>query len=125
MRERIKKVILIGAAVLLCGCAYAVFHIKTGFGVPCVFHLITGWNCPGCGITRMFASLFRHDLASAFRSNAALLCLLPGLLALAAYWIYRYIRYGTQRYPKAAEAVCWALAGIFISWGVVRNLIGM
>lgn len=125
MRERVKKTIIIGAAVLLCGCAYAVFHIKTGFGIPCIFHLITGWNCPGCGVTRMFADLLRLDFASAFRSNAVLLCLLPVLLGLAVCWIYRYIRYGTQRFPKPAEAMCWALVGIFAAWGVIRNLIGI
>lgn len=125
MRERVKKTILISAAVLLGGCAYAVFYTKTGFGIPCLFHLITGLNCPGCGVTRMLLYLVRLDFANAFRSNAVLFCMLPFLAILLAYWQYRYIRYGTAKSNKAIEIVCWIFVGVLLVWGVVRNLIGM
>ena len=125
MRARIKKVCIIGAAVLLSGCAYAVFFIKTGVGIPCLFHLISGFKCPGCGITRMLISLLKLDLPAAFQYNAAVLCLLPFLFPLLVYWVYRYIRYGFHQNPKPIEAICWVFVAILLVWGVVRNVIGM
>ena len=41
---------------------------------------------------------------------------------LRVAWTDKVVRLGIN---GTAEAACWALAGIFISWGVVRNLIGM
>ena len=125
MRERIKKVSLIGAAVLLGGCAYAVFYSITGIGIPCLFHLITGFKCPGCGVTRMLISLLHFDFTAAFRYNAVLLCMLPFLILFFAYWLYRYIRYGKRNNTKAMEIVCYVFVGILLVWGIVRNVIGM
>ena len=34
-----------------------------GQGFPCLFHLMTGLYCPGCGGTRAVRALFRGDLA--------------------------------------------------------------
>ena len=125
MQNRIKKVCLIGAAVLLCGCAYSVFFYKTGIGIPCLFHLITGFKCPGCGITRMLISMMHLDFAAAFHYNAVVFCMLPVLLLLLIYCIVRYIRYGTHKIGKAAEVICWILVCALLIWGIVRNVIGM
>lgn len=125
MRDRIKRVSIIGAAVLLCGCAYAVFFAKTGIGIPCLFHLITGFKCPGCGITRMLLSIVQLDFVAAFHYNAAVFCLLPFLLFLLGYWVYRYIRYGFRQNPKPVEAICWVFVALLLVWGIVRNVIGM
>ena len=35
----------------------------TGQGFPCLFHLLTGLYCPGCGGTRAFLALLRGDLS--------------------------------------------------------------
>ncbi len=125
MRDRVKKIVIIGAAVLLGGCAYAVFYQLTGIGIPCPFHLITGLNCPGCGVTRMLVYIMHLDLGNAFRSNAVLFCMLPFLLLLLGYWLYRYIRFGALRNNRAVEIVCWVFVGILLIWGIVRNIIGM
>lgn len=49
----------------------------TNIGIPCVFHQLTGFYCPGCGITRVVLSLLRLDFVQAFRYNPLLLILLP------------------------------------------------
>ncbi len=125
MRGRIKKTLFTGAAVLFLGCAYAFWLRMTGLGIPCVFHLVTGWKCPGCGISHMLLSLMRLDFGAAFGYNAVLLCVSPFLLVLSGLWICRYIRYGrsgTSRFERILEI---ALAGVLVAWGIVRNVIGM
>ncbi|HEY0335174.1 MAG TPA: DUF2752 domain-containing protein [Stenotrophomonas sp.] len=56
---------------------------------PCVFHLFTGYWCPGCGLTRMLHALVHFDLIGAWRMNPGVmlgLTLTPGLLAWKAGW---------------------------------------
>ena len=125
MRARLKKCILTSAAILCVGCAYAVFVRLTGLGIPCPFHLVTGLNCPGCGVSRMLLSLLRLDFRAAFRYNAALLCLSPVLLGVFGVHIVRYVRTGSRKSGPLLEGVEIALAVILVLWGVVRNFIGM
>ena len=53
-------------AVLLCGLLYFAFTSITGLGLPCPFRMLTGWLCPGCGITTMFIELGRLNFEAAF-----------------------------------------------------------
>ncbi len=124
MAKRLNKCILISAVTICVGCAYALFCHFTGWGLPCPIHLVTGLNCPGCGVSRMLLSLLRLDFAAAFHCNAVLFCLLPVLLGLFVYWIYRYIRYGERKNGPVAEGLVWVLVILLLLWGVVRNLIG-
>ena len=53
--------------------------------VVCLFRLTTGYDCPGCGITRSFRAMGRLDVEGAFRYNP----LGPELfLALLVGWLY-------------------------------------
>ena len=123
MRNRIQKVILISAIVLSIGCAYLIFYWKTGYGIPCPFHLITNLKCPGCGVTRMLVSLIQLDFSSAFRYNAVLLILLPVLIGLFTRWIYLYIRTGSCRGTYVDHALNMGSLVILLTWGVVRNFL--
>ena len=42
------------------------------YSIPCVFNLITGYYCPGCGITRMFISIYKLDFYQATVNNILL-----------------------------------------------------
>lgn len=122
MKRRAEKVILKGAVIIGFGCAYFVWLSLTGLGIPCLFHLVTGLKCPGCGVTRMLASLLRFDLAGAFAHNAVLLCMLPLLLFLASLSLIRYIRIGSRVMTRAENALILLCAAVLIAWGVLRNL---
>lgn len=39
------------------------------FKIPCLIKWIFGIECPGCGITRAYVSLFQLDLMQAFQYN--------------------------------------------------------
>jgi hypothetical protein len=55
----------------------------------CIFKALTGFNCPGCGMTRAAHALVHFDLATAFSMNPGMmtvLALAPGLLAWKFGW---------------------------------------
>jgi drug/metabolite transporter (DMT)-like permease len=51
----------------------------------CLFKLLTGMPCPGCGMTRAYLHLFKGDLAGAFYFHP-LFWLIPPLLLLVIFW---------------------------------------
>ncbi|MCX6895067.1 MAG: DUF2752 domain-containing protein [Verrucomicrobia bacterium] len=87
-----------------------------GFFPPCLFHELTGWNCPGCGATRAAHALLHGRLAEAWRDNALLVAALPRLAGFAVFrrrgraaWVFR-------------PAGLWILSGVLVVFMVVRNL---
>ena len=125
MEARLKKVLVKGAVILSIGCAYSIWFSYTGIGIPCVFHLVTGLKCPGCGVSRMLLSLFRLDFSAAFEYNAVLLCILPVLLPLLMLPLIRYIRTGNGRMTRLEAGISRVLVAVLLIWGVVRNLPGV
>ena len=120
MRPATRRVLLLAAAA--CACAAGAALSAAGFGVPCLFHLVTGLQCPGCGITRMIGALARADLAGAFHANAALTLLLPVLAVLAVRLAPRWVRTGTVRTTRAENAALWFCVAALAVFGVVRNV---
>lgn len=89
-----------------------------GFGFPtCPFHLLTGWNCPGCGGLRMTHDLLHGDVGAAIVDNVFLLVGLPML----ALWLILRWRSGRRLMPKSAVATVIVAAA---TWTVIRNLPG-
>ena len=66
MRKNIIKVYLIILAITI---PYAVFVEITGLGIPCIVFELTGFKCPGCGVSRMFIAMFRLDFYRSFLYN--------------------------------------------------------
>ena len=69
MGKRLRRVCLGAGVLLLCGLAYALWLRVGGFGIPCMFHTLTGLDCPSCGVTRMCMALLRLDFEAAFFIN--------------------------------------------------------
>ena len=71
-------------SVLLAGAAYLFLFEpgKTGFFPPCMFRLLTGFTCPGCGSTRAMHQMLHGHFLAAFELNPLLLLAIPfaGLL---------------------------------------------
>ncbi len=99
----------------------------------CVFHAVTGLDCPGCGSQRMLHALLNLDFRSAFEANALLLCSMPYLLL----WIV--VEFSPQRWPdhpkysprlrklhtalNSRTAVIIIVAALIL-WFIIRNLHG-
>lgn len=56
-----------------------------GGAIPCLWRSLTGYPCPGCGLTRGFASITEFDLVQSIRYNPeAILFTAIFILALLA-----------------------------------------
>lgn len=79
--QRLRKIMIGMSVCLLLGVLYALWLSLGGPGIPCIFHVLTGLDCPSCGVTHMCMALLRLDIPAAWRANAAILCLLPFFLS--------------------------------------------
>jgi len=120
--DRAKKMIKTNSLILLIGTIYLIWCRLTGIGIPCMFKSITNLYCPGCGITRMFLSLFQLDFTKAFYSNPLIFTLLP-------YGVFAYLRHSlyilkgkSYPYKEYHRYILIVILVITIAFGVVRNL---
>jgi hypothetical protein len=58
----------------------------------CLFHVLTGLYCPGCGAMRSLHYLSHGQLAAAFRYQPLLVAMLPILLMLVSKRFYELLR---------------------------------
>lgn len=111
MRKFIALIILLILYLLLSNH----FHIY----IPCPIKEITGFYCPGCGITRMFYSILKLDIYAAFRYNPLVFLTLP-------IGIYLYIDYLVRKdkslYKKIPEKLWYIFIVVFIIYGILRNI---
>ena len=121
-RQRLREVLKKTLPWLGLGVAYLLFCRLTGWGIPCIFQVITGWHCPGCGLSRMCIALSRFDLYGAARANIFALCLLPTGGGYLVYKTVRYIKTGSRKDPAVVNICCDILAVLAVLFGVLRNL---
>lgn len=121
-RQRTILVLRLWLKVLLAGFAYLLVIKFTSLRIPCWFYQMTGYQCPGCGVTRMAYSLAHLHFREAWAANPYFLCLLPLLILYAFYRSRRYIIGSGDQYSTAERVLLWlALAGAVV-FGILRNL---
>jgi len=119
--------LLLGVAAL----AAAVYVVYThdpadgGYYPVCVFHKLTGLDCPGCGTLRAVHQLLHGHLLAALRLNALSVCMLPVLVVVIARnslaaWQGTAARWPRPRWVPAGWR--WWLVGLIIAFGVLRNV---
>ena len=111
--ERRRAVGSLTARIVLLGLAYALFIQCTGLGIPCVFRLVTGYRCPGCGMTHAAMALIHGQPKIAFRENPLSLSVVPLLLLYGAYRAEVYIRTARTDFRK------WEIVFLGVLWVVV------
>jgi hypothetical protein len=94
---------------------------RHGFYPVCLFHKLTGLNCPGCGATRATRALLHGQFLRALHDNA----LFVFALAVAAIWGIFFLA-GKIKNPGARLNVppnfLWAFLILALGFGVLRNL---
>ena len=123
MKKRLQKEVRMLIILVLIGFAYYGFISITCISIPCIFKMITGLKCPGCGITRMFESLFCLDFKSSFEYNPVVFSTLPIIIGCIAYERIRYIKYGTSKPSTKCNIFLWIELFVLITYGVIRNLV--
>lgn len=121
METRLKKVLIVNVSLLLILLIYYKFYSITNIGIPCIFKLITGYKCPGCGITRCLFSLIKLDFKSAFSYNQLVTILIIPFIIYYIYLNYCYIFKKDNKYKFIVNNISLILIFISIIFGVIRN----
>jgi len=115
-------VIVAGAAFAGAGAVVYFFNPSThGFYPICLFHKLTGWNCPGCGGTRSVYALLHGNVALALKDNALFVVLLAAAVARGIWIAAKTIR----RQPVGTfvpVGVLWVALAMAVVFTVMRNL---
>jgi hypothetical protein len=86
---------------------------------PCLFHQLTGLDCPGCGAQRALHQLLHGHLIEAIRLNAMFVFSLP----LFAWLGTRFLVREWKGQPESFQFKWWWLyVAAWILFGVLRNL---
>ena len=114
--------IVLGATALGAGAVVYFFNPSThGFYPVCLFHQLTGLNCPGCGGTRSAYALLHGNVALALKDNALFVVLLAAAVARGLWIAVKTIR----RQPVGQfvpVGVLWAALAAAAVFTVLRNL---
>ncbi len=125
MKKRLIKVIIRDVLLLLILIGYYFFNKYTGIYIPCIFRKITGFKCPGCGITHLVFALLKLDFHEAFISNPLVFIYLPFIIIYFTYLDYLYIYEKKDKVLKKIPNIIWIILIIItIIYAVIRNISG-
>jgi hypothetical protein len=108
--------------ILAVGIAYYIFFRLTRIGIKCPFNQITGFLCPGCGLSRMILALIDFNIPLAIYYNAAAFFLLPFWVAVFISYCYEYIKYGKAKMHAWYKIILAASVIVLVIFGIARNL---
>lgn len=114
--------VMLGMAAIGAGAFLFFFNPSThGFYPVCLFHELTGLNCPGCGGTRAAYQLLHGHLLRALRDNALFILSLAALAVWSARFIIRK-RQNPNVTFNVSPGVLWTFLVVSIVFTVLRNL---
>lgn len=122
IKERKRIIVVAGimlAVVVLC--VYFFFDPSGSFFPRCPFYVMTGWQCPGCGVQRAMHALLHGDVVAAWHFNAAVFLLFPVIVVLLSAEFLK------EKHPQFywivnSRNVLYGIAVTAVLWWVLRNL---
>ena len=121
MRLR-RLAIIAGIGVALALIYYFMDPATSPYAPKCIFRVVTGYECPGCGSQRFIHAILHGDIPAAASANFLLLPLLPYLL----FWIWIETDPSlTPRLHRALNSIpaIITLLIIFLLWTLIRNFL--
>lgn len=95
---------------------------RSGFLPVCPLYSMTGFACPGCGLTRGFHALLHGDVLTALDYNA----LLPFFALLLGFGFLSLVHFSIRgrrlRMNLLHPTFLWSFLFLLILFGVTRNL---
>lgn len=89
----------------------------------CLFHALTGLNCPGCGMTRALYALLHGNIRLALKDNALFVLALTAAAIWFTWFIFRKLNHQPTTLNFSTKKM-WALLAVALIFAVVRNLPG-
>ena len=102
---------------------YAYLVSKIGFGIPCLFYKITGFQCPGCGITHMCLVLINGNIKEAFLANPVVFSFSPFILFLLFKSMLCYLNDKKFVLNRYQSIFCKIIIITLLCYGIIRNII--
>jgi hypothetical protein len=119
---RVLSIAGIGAIALGAGIVWYFDPTQTAIFPACPLYKLTGFACPGCGLTRGLHALLHGDVLTALDFNA----LIPLYLLIFGYFFASLISLavrGRGIIPLERNLYfLWAIIGVLLLFGVLRNL---
>jgi hypothetical protein len=87
--------------------------------LACLFHKFTGWDCPGCGLTRAVIGFFAGDVTLSFYFHP--MGPLAGLFICYLFVVSfkKANSFTPERWLHPRRS--WSFLLILIAWGILRN----
>ncbi len=122
------RALVVAAGLLILAWSALLLRERGPGGVPwlpgCVFRKATGFECPGCGMTRASHAALNGDLAAAFAFNPLGMVLLPLALLAFALELEGWIRGRPPRYRlNVGPRIAWGLCALILIFWVGRNVV--
>ena len=124
LRIESKKWLITIAALTIVAIVIAYRYVDPIYYPKCLFKLITGWDCPGCGMQRALHELLQGHFCQAWHYNQLFVVAVPyAFLCVATKW---------NRGKHWADAIrnrwCGSTAGrvvmgIILVYVVLRNIV--
>lgn len=100
---------------------YACPPTEYSFYPRCLFHALTGWQCPGCGGTRALYHLLHLHVGEAMHFNALVTILAPVAFAWFVFWYYTVLRHGCGPGLRFSRPVAVCLYLVVLFFAAARN----
>lgn len=97
-RDRVFSVLAISLEVIVGLVLYVFAFTTTGKGIPCVFRVITGKLCLGCGMTHALSSIIHGNFSEAMAYNALSITICPLIWIFLFERAIKYIKKGQEEF---------------------------
>lgn len=96
---------------------------ETSWFPPCVFHRLTGLDCPSCGNQRALHALLHGEIRTALHYNLFLVAALPYGILLGSTLLIRNERTRRIQRRLLSNRMVTVYLTLYFVWGVLRNTI--
>lgn len=118
-----KKGLITAGVIITLGIIYFILLQLTSFRLKCLFQLVTGFACPGCGITSLINGIAHLDFLSAISENYAVSILAPIYFIIYAVRIIFKPRC-LQNNGKLFNVILIFTLILLLAFGIIRNIPG-
>ncbi len=121
-KRKIKAVLSESALIIGILVVNSIVYALTGYGIPCLFRLFTGFKCPGCGLTHAYLELLKGNLKGAMEYNILSVTMIPVLGIFLLYKGIVLVRTGNTKMKLWENIFLIICAGIIMAFFLYRNI---